>query len=96
MASTTAAWGQAAFQAEGHVTDWATRWASKLGREMGFQVTVAGTGDQNKDQSGRPSGGIEQEQNFVVYLPTSVQVLEPSAVLASLPLIPAIPYLNSI
>jgi len=72
-----------------HVKDWA-------GREMGFQVTVAGTGDQNKDQSGRPSGGIEQEQNFVVYLPTSVQVLEPSAVLASLPLIPATPNLNSI
>jgi hypothetical protein len=39
---------------------------------------------------------IEQEQLFIVYLPTSVQVSQPSAVVASLPLIPAILCLNSL
>jgi hypothetical protein len=37
-----------------------------LPSEMGFQVTVAGTGDENKDQSDRPLGGIEQNPNVLV------------------------------
>jgi hypothetical protein len=37
-----------------------------LGHQVGFQVTVAGTGDENKDQSDRPLGGIEQNPNVLV------------------------------
>jgi hypothetical protein len=58
-----------------------------LPSEMGFQVTVAGTGDENKDQSDRPLGGIEQPER-TRRLPPSVQDSTSLAVLASLPLNP--------
>jgi hypothetical protein len=62
---------------------------------MGFQVTVAGTGDENKDQSGQPLGGIEQNPERTHRLPPFVQDSISLAVLASLPLILAIPNLDS-
>jgi len=65
---------------------WAAGWAPRPSLDRSQRI-------KSKAASGE---GIEQEQNFVVYLPSSVQVPEPSAVLASLPRFLAIPYLNSL